>query len=408
MPAFIYFWMGQVVSLLGSAMTWFAFTLWVWQQTGKASSLAMVSFLSFLPSVIFMPIAGIYIDRWERKHTLIISDLANACATLIVLLLYLTDHLALWHIYSLSFIAGIFTAFQYPAYMATVTTLVPFKDLTRALGMVDIARMSSSVFAPMLAAVLLPRIGMTGIMTVDLLTFLLAFAVLMWIRITPRSDTQPLPKTLSGFIRDIAFGFKTIFAVPRLKALTILFLLTNFFLAIGATLLSPTVLSHTGNNVNALASIMTVGAVGGIVGGSVLSIWGGPKRREMGILIGGVCACLMGISLFGLARSVLVWSVASFFFSFFEPFVEGGNTAIWQTTVHINSQGRVLSARQLLTQIPYLIGVAMSGWLAEVGISKFTGTQNGIHLSVTLVLAGIFGAFIFFAGSFHPVIRRAE
>jgi hypothetical protein len=389
-------------------MTWFAFTLWVWQKTGQASSLSTVSFLAFLPSILFMPIAGTFVDRWERKRTLILSDMASATATLIVLILYTTDHLALWHIYLLSLLTGIFTAFQYPAYMAAITTIVPKEEYARAQGMVGLAHASSSIFAPMLAAALLPFIGMSGIMTIDLVTFLAAFGALLWIKIPPRTGPGPAPVTRAGFTRDISFGFRTIFSNPSLRALTMLFIAANFFIAIGATLLSPTILSHTSNNERALAAILTVGAVGGIVGGGLLSVWGGPKRRGIGILLGGVGACLMGISLFGLARSVLVWSVASFFFSFFEPFVEGGNAAIWQSAVDVNSQGRVFSARQLLTQIPYLTGVAASGWLAEFGMSRITGTQNGIHLSATLLTAGILGALIFLAGSFHPAIRHAE
>ncbi|MBI3168057.1 MAG: MFS transporter [Chloroflexi bacterium] len=408
MRAFIVFWIGQVISLMGSAMTWFAFTLWVWQKTGQASSLAIVSFLAFLPSILFMPIAGTFVDRWERKRTLVLSDMAGAIATFTVLILYTTDQLALWHIYLLSLLTGFFTAFQYPAYMSTITAILPKEDYSRAQGMVGLAQAAPSIFAPMLAAALLPAIGMTGIMTIDLFTFLAAFAALLWIKIPPRSDVEPAPTTQSGFTRDLSFGFRIIFANSRLRALTVLFIAANFFLAIGATLLSPTILSHTSNNERALAAVLTTGAIGGIVGGGLLSVWGGPKRRETGILLGGVGACLMGISLFGLARSVLVWSIAGFFFSFFEPFVEGGNAAIWQSTVDVNSQGRVFSARQLLTQIPYLIGVASSGWLAEFGIARLAGTQNGIHLSVTVLIAGILGTFIFLAGSFHPAIRHAE
>ena len=408
MRAFIIFWIGQVISLIGSAMTWFAFTLWVWQKTGQASSLATVSFLAFLPSILFMPIAGTFVDHWERKRTLVLSDMAGASATLIVLLLYTTDQLALWHIYLLSLLTGFFTAFQYPAYMSTITAILPKEEYARAQGMVGLAQAASNIFAPMLAAVLLPAIGMTGIMTIDLFTFLAAFGALLWIKIPLRSNVEPASIARTAFTRDLSFGFRTIFADSRLRALTFLFIAANFFLAVGATLLSPTILSHTSNDERALAAILTVGAIGGIVGGGLLSIWGGPKRRGRGILLGGVGACLLGISLFGLARSVLVWSIASFFFSFFEPFVEGNNTAVWQSVVDVNSQGRVFSARQLLTQIPYLIGVASSGWLAEFGMSKLTGTDSGVHLSVTVLTAGVLGVFIFLAGSFHPAVRHAE
>src|SRR5512141_3124843 len=108
MRAFTTIWLGQIVSLLGSAMTWFAFTLWVWQKTGQASSLATVSFLAFLPSILFMPIAGTFVDRCEHKYTLILSDMGSACTTLIVLLLYLSNNLAIWHVYLLSLFVGFF------------------------------------------------------------------------------------------------------------------------------------------------------------------------------------------------------------------------------------------------------------------------------------------------------------
>jgi DHA3 family macrolide efflux protein-like MFS transporter len=408
MRAFNIIWLGQIVSLLGSAMTWFAFSLWVWQKTGQASALATVSFLAFLPSVLFMPIAGIFVDRWEHKSTLILSDMASASATFIVLLLYLTNNLALWHIYLLSLLVGFFTAFQYPAYMSAVTALLPKENYTRAQGMIGLAQASSNIFAPALAAALLPKIGMSGIMTIDLITFLAAFGALIWIKIPPRAHPEADPLTLAGFWRELPFGFRYIFSNPSLRALTILFIAANFFIAIGATLLSPTILSHTANNAGALATILSVGAIGGITGGGLLSVWGGPKRRVTSILLGGIGACLIGISLFGLAGSVIVWAVASFFFSFFEPFVEGGNMAIWQSTVEANAQGRVFSARQLLTQIPYLLGVASSGWLAESVITKIVGAQNGIHLSMTVLLAGIIGSIIFLVGYITPAIHRVD
>jgi MFS family permease len=408
MRAFTIMWLGQIVSLLGSAMTWFAFTLWVWQKTGQASSLATVSFLAFLPSILFMPIAGTFVDRWERKRTLILSDMASAFATLTVLILYVTDSLALWHIYLLSLFIGFFTAFQYPAYIAAITELVPKEDFTRAQGMIGLSQASSSIFAPMLAAALLPFIGMGGIMTIDLITFLAAFGALLWIVIPPQIKRDSDSAAHEGFAREVSFGFRYIFSNPSLRALTILFVGANFFIAIGATLLSPTVLSHTANNERALAAVLSVSAVGGIMGGGLLSVWGGPKQRANGILLGGIGACLIGMGLFGLATSIIVWAIAGFFFSFFEPFVEGGNTAIWQSIVGANMQGRVFSARQLLTQIPYLIGVASSGWLAESVISKIIGAQNGIHLSTTLLLAGIIGSVIFIVGYFFPVIRYAD
>jgi MFS family permease len=408
MRAFTALWLGQIVSLLGSAMTWFAFTIWVWQKTGQATSLALVSFLAFLPGVLFTPVAGLFVDRWDRKWTLALSDLASAAGTLAALLLYLTDHLAIWHVYLISLLAGFFTAFQYPASIAAATTMLAKADYPRAQGMLGIAQSSAAIFAPMLAAALLPRIGMSGIMTLDLLTFCAAFAALLWIRIPPPARTEAGRAGRGGFAAEASFGFRYIVSHASLRALALLFAAANFFLAIGATLLPPLILSRTGSSESALGTILSVGAVGGFAGGGLLSVWGGPKRRIHGVLLGGVGACLLGIGWLGLARSLWAWAAASFFFSFFEPFVEGGNVAIWQAKVEADVQGRVLSARQWLTQLPYLAGVACSGWLAEAGMSQLTGAQDGIHISTTLLAAGIGGALIFLGGGLFPAIRRVE
>ena len=171
----------------------------------------------------------------------------------------------------------------------------------------------------------------------------------------------------------------------------------GIFLAIGATLLAPLVLSLTRNSETALATVQSTGAVGGIAGGVLLSLWGGTKQRIHNVLVGGAGACLLGILWLGLSHAVLFWAIGSFFFAFFEPFVEGGNIAIWQTKVEADVQGRVFSARHLLVQIPYLFGILFAGYLAEASA-----------ISQVLICAGIAGAFVFLLGYVFRKVREAE
>ena len=177
MRRFTFIWLGQIVSLVGSAMTWFAFTIWAWEKTGKASALATISFFAFLPTVVLIPVAGVLVDRWDRKLVMLLSDLATALGTLTILLIYVFGDLQIWHIYVVSILAGFFTAFQYPAYAATVTTMLSKEDYPRAQGMHGSARALSGILAPVFAAALLGWIGLSGIMLIDLATFLFAFFV---------------------------------------------------------------------------------------------------------------------------------------------------------------------------------------------------------------------------------------
>lgn len=396
MKAFTVIWLGQVVSLLGSAMTWFAFTIWAWQKTGEVSTLANISFFTFLPTVLFTPIAGTFVDRWNRKLVMLLSDAATALGTLTALILLWSGNLQIWHIYVIGLVAGFFTAFQYPAYAAAVSTMLPKEQFTRAEAMLGIAYTISGVLSPVFAASLIPRIGIIGIMTIDLATFLVAFATLVWVHIPKPKTTEIGQKSRGSFWNETAFGFRYISSHRSLLALTSLFMAANFFLAIGATLIAPLILSHTKNSQSALATVQSMGAVGGIVGGGLLMLWGGPKRRIHGVLLGGVGASLLGVAWLGWANNLLFWSVGSFFFSFFEPFVEGGNTAIWQSKVEADVQGRVFSARHLLTRIPFMLGILVSGSLASFGMSR------------VLVWAGLIGMGIFVAGYFFENIRWVE
>jgi DHA3 family macrolide efflux protein-like MFS transporter len=397
MRGFTIIWLGQVISLLGSAMTWFAFTIWAWEKTGKASALATISFFAFLPTVLLTPIAGAFVDRWNRKLVMLLSDFATAVGTLTVFLIYTFGDLQIWHIYLVSILAGFFTAFQYPAYAAAVTTMLSKENYARASGMLGSARALSGILAPIFAAALLIPLGLSGIMLIDLATFIVAFGTLLFIHIPQPNQTETGLKSKGTLWQEIIFGFRYIRERQSLRALTILFMIAGLFLAIGATLMAPLVMSLTQNNETALAAVQSTGAVGGITGGVILSLWGGAQRRIHNVLIGGAGACLLGILWLGLTQTVILWAIGSFFFAFFEPFVEGGNIAIWQTKVEADVQGRVFSARHLLVQIPYLFGILAAGYLAEAS-----------SISRVLIFAGIIGAFVFLMGYVIRKVREAE
>jgi len=383
--------------MVGSAMTWFAFTIWAWEKTGSVSALATISFFAFLPTVLLTPVAGAFVDRWNRKLVMLLSDFATAIGTLTILLIYTFGDLQIWHIYLVSVLAGFFTAFQYPAYSAAVTTMLSKKDYARAEGMLGSARALSGILAPIFAAALLGVLGLSGIMLIDLATFLFAFVTLLLIQIPGPQQTKIGLQSKGTLWQEIVFGFQYIKERESLRALTILFMLAGVFLAIGATLMAPLVLSLTGNSESALATVQSTGAVGGIAGAVILSLWGGTKRRIHNVLLGGAGACLLGILWLGLGQAILLWAIGSFFFAFFEPFVEGGNIAIWQTKVEADVQGRVFSARHLLVQIPYLFGILISGTLAEANT-----------ISRVLIFTGIAGSVVFLLGYMFTPVRDAE
>src|SRR3990172_8175444 len=181
MTAFTIVWFGQVISLLGSAMTQFALTIWAWQITGSATALALVGFFNFGPTVLLSPIAGALVDRWNRKLVMMLSDLAAGLSTVVILVLYATDNLQIWHLYIAGAFSGAFQAFQFPAYSASISLMMPKEQYARANGMISVADFGSGIFAPVLAALLLGAIGIGGVLAIDIVTFVAAIGALLFV-----------------------------------------------------------------------------------------------------------------------------------------------------------------------------------------------------------------------------------
>lgn len=404
-------WLGQFVSMLGSAMTWFAFTIWAWEKSGQPSALSTVSFFTFLPGVLLSPVAGVLVDRWNRKLVMMFSDLASAAGTLAAFILLLTGQLEIWHIFVIALVTGFFNAFQYPAYAAAAGTMLTKEDLGRAQGMLGSAHVASSLFAPLLAAALLNNIGLPGIMILDLATFAAAIAALLLVRVPQPAVSAVGQASRGSFFKEFSFGFRYIFERPSLRSLVFLFMTTYITLAIGTTLMAPMALSQTNNDRSALATMQSVGALGGIIGGALLTFWGGPKRRMYGILLAGAAASLFGVTGLGLGATLLWWSVASFLFSFFEPFLEGSNLAYWQSKVEPDVQGRVFSARHIMVQLPYLFGIFIAGPLAEIPLSAslpWFGEGISANIRILMVVAGFVGALFFLLGFLDRSLHHAD
>lgn len=422
MLAFTIVWIGQVVSLLGSAMTWFAFTIWAWQTTGEATVLALVGFFSFGPTLLLSPIAGVLVDRWNRKLVMMVSDLASGLATIVVLSLYATGNLQVWHLYLVGAVAAAFVSFQFPAYSAAVTVMLPKEQYARAQGMMGLASSASGIFGPLLAALLLGVIGITGIMMIDVVTFLAAIGALLLVHI-PRPVVTEAGREGHGSIwKESVYGFRYILERPSLLALQLVLAGSNLVHALGFTLVVPMILARTGNEEIVLGSVQSAGAIGGTIGGLLLVISGGPKRRIHGVLIGWTLASLVGGPLMGLGHNLTLWVLASFFSSFFAPIIYGSDQAIWQAKVAPDVQGRVFATRQLISQVTIPIAMLLAGPLADRVLEPamrpegnlsgtfgwLVGAGPGAGMALLIVFAGILGMLVGLGGYAFYNVRNAE
>jgi MFS family permease len=424
--AFTLIWIGQVVSLLGTAMSQFALTLWAWELTGSATALALVGVFSFAPVVLVSPIAGALVDRMDRKTTMMLSDLMAGLATLAIFLLHASGSLEVWHLYVAGAFTGIFNSFQFPAYSSAISTMLDKSQYARASGMLGLAESASGILAPPIAGALFVLIGLRGLLLFDIVTFVFAISLLLLVHIPNPVVTEEGKKSRSrGFWREVSYGFTYIFQRPSLLGLQMVFFFINLTATFAFIVLTPMILSRTAQSPNSeliLGTVQSFAGVGGVVGGLLLTVWGGPKRRVHGILLGMTAASILGM--FPLALGVLpvFWFIGSFFNSFFLPTINGSNQAIWQAKVAPDIQGRVFAVRRLIAQITAPLAMLIAGPLADnvfepammpggalAGVfGGLVGTGPGAGMALMFLISGILGIFVGLGGYAFYVIRHAE
>lgn len=362
MRTFILIWLGQLLSLLGSAMTHFVLAIWLWEQTGEATALVLVSVFSSVAALLTNVVAGPVVDRLNRKQIIILADLLAGVITIGLLLLAANDQLAAWHIYLATAVSSIFGTFHLLAFTASLTLLIPKAHYTRANSMMSIAHYSSSIGAPILAGLLIGPIGISGVMLIDVVTFLFAVGSIMTVAIPPVNIKQDEEAT--GW-EAATFGIRYIWQRPSLRGL--LFVLVAFIMAesFGYPLITPMILARTGGDEVTLGVVLAMLGVGGVVGGIIVTIWGGFRRKIHGVLIGLALTGLLGDALMGLGQSLPVWLIAAIGLELFIPLAISANNAIWQLKVPPEQQGRVLAARNIFITLGEPMALLATGLLAD-------------------------------------------
>lgn len=421
MFGFTIVWLGQIVSVLASAMSQFGLTIWMYERTESATALGLMQVFFITPFLLISPIAGVMVDRHNRKLMMMVSDLAAGIATVLILVFQWLGILEFWHLYFASVIYGLGMSFQWPAYSAAISTMVPKEQYGRANGMMSLIDAGPGVVAPLLAGALLPVIGLTGILFFDVATFLLAIGALLIVHVPQPARTEEGAQGQGSIWKEAAYGFKYIFARPSLLGLQLIFFAGNLFSGIAFTLLAPMVLSRSDNNSLMFGSVQTAGAVGGLVGGLIMSAWGGFKRRVHGVLLGWIISGL-GIAVMGLVGGLPVWIAGIALSAIVVPLVNGSNQAIWQSKVAPDVQGRVFSARRLIAWLTNPISPIIAGTLADFVLEPqmrttsslsqafgwLVGTGPGAGMGLLIVFSGLIAVMVGLAGYFIPAVHNAE
>ncbi len=415
-------WGGQTVSLVGTAMSRFALMIWAYQQTGAATTLALLGFFNFGAIVLCSSFSGIVVDRMKRKHVMLLADTCAALISAVILYLFSTNQLQIWHLYLLEGLTGVFESFHYPAYQASITLLVPKDDFTRASSLNGLGESAARTVAPVLAGLLLPLAGLRVVLLLDLISFFAAFGTL-WFSSIPQPEDETDACRNPGRQASAKAGLEFIRRRPGLIGLVLVFMSINLWAGLTYySILSAMILARSGQSTMALSWVEAALGLGGIAGGIVLTVWGGPKRRVRGLLLVTTFSFLLGDGTFALGHSLPFWVIAGFISNFSVPFISAPNQAVWQAKTPPELQGRVFALRGMLQMVTIPIGYLAAGPLADrvfepamaVGgrlagsLGFLTGTGPGAGMALMFVITAIGGMLTGVFGFASPALRNVE
>lgn len=422
MKIFTVIWAGQLISILGSGLTNFALGVWIFDQTGQATPFALTALFGTLPRLLFMPMAGSFADRRNRRMIMILADTCAALITLGFALLILSDQLQIWHIYVGVVLSSTFSAFQEPAYRASITMLVPKKDLARAGGMSQISQALSSLLTPVLAGFLFVSIGLKGVIWIDFATYFFAIGALLFVKIPQPERTSEETEAKGSAWKDAVFGWKYLRERTGLFILLWYFALVNFLLNVSGVMMTPLVLSFGG--ADALGLVQGALGLGMLLGSVIISAWGGPQpnRRMLG-LVGFIALTSLGMVITGSTMSVFVIGLGMFVLMFFIPLASALSQAVFQTKVAPDVQGRVFAIRGMIAQsimpLAYLVSgpladrvfeplMAENGGLAMTFVGTILGTGAGRGIGLMFILSGFLLITASALAYLNPRIRNLE
>ncbi len=398
MKNFMKIWIGEFISNIGSGMTAFALSVYVYQLTRSVAWVSIVTLLAYLPTILLSPIGGILADRFDRRLMMICGDLFSAFGLVYMLICMQMGDIGVPPIVIGVTINSIFVALLEPSYKATVTDLLSEDEYAKASGLVQIANNAKYLISPAIAGVILGFFDIRVILLIDISTFFVTVLAVSFVRksiqtIKPRQDNFDLFKELKE-------GFHYIIEDKGVTNLVILMSFMCFFIGFVQTLMIPMVLPI--GSVKTVGFMESVSAIGMVVGSIVISILG-IKKQYSKILMVSLIVCGVFMALIGTSTHMAFIVAASILFFATLPFVNTCADVMIRVSIPNEVQGRVWGLISLLTQMGCVIAYATCGFLADhvfepimqkngifaMSIGSIIGTGEGRGIGLMLIVAGI-------------------
>ncbi|HSL43226.1 MAG TPA: MFS transporter [Anaerolineales bacterium] len=417
-------WLGQMISGVASSITAVALPIWIFSITDSGAAVGLLEFFYFGSYLLTTLFAGVLIDRSDRKTMMLMYDFLSLSGLAILLVLETAGLLEVWHLYVSAIFQGVGIAFQAPSYAAAITTMVSRKQYIRANGLMSLLYDIPGIFGPLLAGVLYVTLGLSAILAINLITFVISIGFLLFVEVPAAPHTAEGDLSHSRFLNEAIYGIKYILQRPGLLGLQLIFFTGNLFsgIALSVAALYPMILLRTGNSTESVGTVQSAGALAAVVAGIFLTTWGGIKRPAHAILLGWIVSSLLGMTLLGMGQVLWIWVIAIVIDSIFDPVVNVAMDAFLQAKVPPDVQGRVFSASDFIAQAmipftPLLAGyfgdrvfepaMGTGGSLVDT-FGWLVGTGPGSGFGLLIFLCGVGGALVGLTGYAVSSIRNVD
>ena len=398
MKKFRTIWLGELASSIGSGMTAFALSIYVYRLTGSVSAVSLVTLLAYLPTILLSPLGGVLADRYDRRLLMILGDLCSGLGLLYLLFAIQNGNDSLVPVLIGVTINAIFVALLEPSYKATVTDLLTEEEYAKASGMVQMAGNAKYLISPALAGILLGLADIRLILLIDIGTFFLTVAAVASVRKTLRKQAEKVHTM--GIAGELKEGFSLIARNGGVMALVVIMALLCFFIGFIQTLTAPMILAVS--DAKTVGLMESLCAVGMLIGSVLIGIFG-VKKRHADILFAAAVAGGIFMSLTGVSRNLIFVGGALFLFFFSIPFLNTCADVLLRVSIPDELQGRVWGLVSLLTQAGTVFAYAVCGVLADRvfepmlaksgslagSVGRLIGTGEGRGIGFLLILSGL-------------------
>lgn len=381
---FLMLWSTQSISQLGSSITAFALTLWLYDKTGSSLSTAALTICSYTPYILMSIFAGALTDRFDKKKTMLGCDVFAVLCTIIVLLLFRTNRLAVWHLYVLNAVSGLMNTVQQPASEVAMTLIIPEKYYQKTSGLVSLLRSLISILNPLAATALYSLAGLNIVIAVDVASFAVAFtALLLFIKI-PKNTCQKS----EGVLRLAKEGLVFLKKNPLIMSLILFMSGVNLVASAFDAVLPGYVLPNPRGGSSVLGLVTSCAGIAMIIGSLIVSALSKPKDRVKVIYLTMLFSLGTENFLLAFSREPALWCIGQIIGWILVPVMSANLDVILRTGIPVELQGRVYACRNTLQFFTIPIGLFLGGFMVDTVCEPFMRVYGDMTILKTLFGTG--------------------